>query len=189
MAATWDSMFLALAPAFGTAARRNYVFHSIVGLSGYDPVDTSRPHPPEAPIVTTQCTPSSVAPATGYQALSKLTGGLRFPTCGLNYTAMFQAMARGVIDKATLPCDYAFPEDPVGGRIDPSTALVRYESGAAAKEFGPVPDVGACAADKFYIDKADNDRIKLCPDACNLVQDDAAGKVKVLFSCFPKDVQ
>lgn len=186
MAALYDNTLIANAPQFGTVEKRNYVFHSIVGLAGYDPIDTSKPHPPEAPLVQAKCSPGSEQPGIGYQALSKLTGGLRFPTCGLNYTTMFQTMARGVIDKATLTCDYAFPANPPGAKIDPETAVVRYTSGAVQKDFPQAANLSACQSGQFYIE---GDRIKLCPDTCNLVQGDPNAKVKVLFSCFPKDVQ
>lgn len=190
MAVTFENYFLANYPAFGTQSKRNYMFHSIIGLSGYDPIDTSRPYPPNVDIATTKCEPGSEAVATGYQALSRRTSGLRFPTCGLNYTSMFKTMAQAVIDRATIECEYAFPSNPPGGaKIDPSTAVVRYTSGATVKDFGQAPSAAACQPNQFYIDTADNNRIKLCPDTCNLVQGDADAKVTVLFSCFPKDVQ
>lgn len=186
MAGTWENYFLAHYPAFGTTTKRNYMFHSIIGLSGFNPIDTSLPHPPEASIVTTKCDPGSVAPATGYQALSRLSKGLRFPTCGLNYTSMFQTMARAVIDRATIECDYAFPKDPPNAKIDPSTAVVRYTSGPSSQDFTQAANIAACQPNQFYVE---GDRIKLCPDTCNLVQGDENAKVKVLFSCFPKEVQ
>jgi hypothetical protein len=191
MASAWDSYLVAHAPdQFGTAAHRNYLFNSIVGVANYDQVDTSKPYPPTAPLNVAQCTPSSQWPGLGYQALSVLTGGLRFPTCGLNYTSMFQSMARGVIDKATIACDYGIPADPPGGKIDPSTALVRYTSGTKQTDFSQVASLAACGSNNFYIDTSVTpNRIKLCADACSAVQADAAAKVKVIYSCFPKDVQ
>ena len=78
------------------------------------------------------------------------------------------------------------PANPPGAKIDPETAVVRYTSGAVQKDFPQAANLSACQSGQFYIE---GDRIKLCPDTCNLVQGDPNAKVKVLFSCFPKDVQ
>jgi hypothetical protein len=181
---TFDSVLFGLSPQFGNASRRNYVWHSIVALAPFDSNDLTKPHPPSAPIVVNQCSPGSEAPATGYQALSKLTGGLRYPTCGLNFTTIFQAMAQDVIDSSVLACDYAIPANPSGGTIDPATAVVRYTSGATVTDFEQIPNATTCAPDKFYIE---GDRIRLCPDSCLKVQNDPVAAVKILFGCLPKN--
>ncbi|HTN90500.1 MAG TPA: hypothetical protein VL242_42800 [Sorangium sp.] len=59
----------------GTLARW-HLFHSIVGLhENTTPTDACVP---DADVVESTCG-TAVAPGTGYQALSKKTGGLRFP--------------------------------------------------------------------------------------------------------------
>lgn len=181
-ARTFESALYALSPQFGSAARRNYVWHSIIGLAPFDPSDLTRPHPADAPVVTETCTPSSESPATGYQALSKETGGLRFPTCGGDFTSIFQAMAKDVIAKSVLPCDYVLPKAETGA-IDKSTAVVRYTSGANVTDFVQVPNQAGCGPNKFYIE---GERIKLCGDACVAVQNDATAQVKILFGCLPR---
>ena len=183
-AETFDSALLALSQQFGTAARRNYVWHSIIGVAPFDSGDLTKPHPPDAPIVTEKCGADAIAPATGYQALSKLTGGLRYPTCGHDYTTIFKAMAKDVIDSSILACDYAMPPSPAEGKIDPATAVVRYTSGAAVTDFGRVADATTCGPDKFYIE---GDRIKLCADACSKIRNDIAAEVKILFNCLPRE--
>lgn len=183
---TFDSALFGLSPQFGNPARRNYVWHSIIGIAPFDTGDLTKPHPPSSDIVLDKCGTGNdaVAPGGGYQALSKLTGGLRYPTCGLDYTTIFQAMAQDVIDNSILACDYAMPANPAGGTIDPDTAVVRYTSGAVATDFERVGDLAACSANKFYIE---GERIKLCPDACLDVQTDPAAQVKILFGCLPKE--
>ena len=181
LAQTFETALFALDPVqFGNTSRRNYTWHSIVGVAPFDASDTSKPYPPSAALVSKTCTPSAVAPGLGYQALSQLTGGLRYPTCGLDYTTIFKAMAKGVIDNAVLACEYSLPPNPAGGTIDPETAVVRYTSGTTVTDFERVDDESQCAPGKFFL--ADK-RIKLCADTCKTVQDDAAAQVKILFGC------
>lgn len=181
----WDTELLKLSPEqFGTAAKRNYVFHSIVATADKDPNNKALAYQPNDPISTSNCSPGSSGPGTGYQALSKKTGGLRYPTCGVNYTTVFQEMAKGVIDGARLSCEYAMPAPPPGEQIDPATAVARYTSGSGAtKDFDQVASADQCAADKFYIE---GDRIKLCPATCDAVQADTKANVKLLFACKAK---
>ena len=181
----WDAELLKLSPEqFGTAQKRNYVFHSIIGIADFDSANKALPHQPTAPLTASKCTTGSVAPGTGYQALSTKTGGLRYPTCDLNYTTVFQAMAQGVIDGARVACEYGMPAAPPGEQIDPSTAVARYTSGAGAtRDFGQVASADQCAPDKFYIE---GDRIKLCPATCDAVQADTKANVKLLFGCKAK---
>ncbi len=182
-AAAFDADLLALAPTqFGTAAKRNYVYHSIIALAPFSAADLTLPHPPASPIVTNNCGAGSAALSTGHQALSKLTGGLRYPTCGLNYTTVFKEMAKGVIDGAKVACEFPVPPAPAGQTLDLTTVVPRYTpgGGGAPKDFQQVPNVGACAADKFYI--ADG-KIKLCPATCDAVQADPKAAIKVLFGC------
>jgi hypothetical protein len=181
-AGTLESALYGLSSQFGSVARRNFIWHSIIGLAPFDANDLTKPHPDTSPIVTAKCTPDSVAPATGYQALSKRTGGLRYPTCGRDYTTIFRAMANDVIGKSVLPCAYLVPK-PASGAIDPATAIVRYTSGTAVTDFEQVPNIAACGPNKFFIE---GDRIKLCGDSCGTVQGDPAAQVKILFGCLPK---
>jgi hypothetical protein len=185
-AATFDSTILALSPAqFGTAAKRNYMWHSIIALKEFDTADKTKAHPSTAPIVTDVCTPGAQQPATGHQAMSKLTGGLRYPTCGLDYTTIFKAMATGIIDGAKVACEFPVPPAPAGQTLDLTTVVPHYTpgTGAAAVDFGQVANAGACAANKFYIEK---NTIKLCPATCDAVQADPKAAIKVLFGCAPK---
>jgi hypothetical protein len=182
----WDAELLKLSPEqFGTAQKRNYVFHSIIGIADFDSANKALPHQPTSPLTAGKCPNGSVAPGTGYQALSIKTGGLRYPTCDLNYTTVFQEMAKGVIEGAKVSCEYAMPAAPPGEQLDPATAVARYTSGTGAtKDFGQVASADQCAPDKFYIE---GDRIKLCPAACDVVQNDAKANVKLLFACKAKE--
>jgi hypothetical protein len=178
----FETALFSLSPQFGTPGRRNYVWHSIVAVAPFDANDTTKPHPPGAPIVTQKCSTTAPAPGLGHQALSRATGGLRFPTCEADFTPIFKAMAEDAIERTVIACDYAMPKAPKGGRIDPATAVVRYTSGGVVTDFAQVADAASCGPNKFYIE---GDRIKLCNDACNVVQADPSADVKILFGCRP----
>lgn len=187
VATDFEEMLFGLDPAvFGDATAPNYVFHSIVGLHENEPATDA--YAPDAAVVEEMCG-TAVAPGTGYQTLSKRTGGLRFPLCETSsYDMVFQAIAEGVITGAVVACDFEVPDSPPGEVIDLSTVVVQYTPGDGSdpQSFKQVASVQACAPGSFYIA---NGMISLCPDACQLVQDDAAAAVDVLYGCDPEAAQ
>jgi hypothetical protein len=181
----FDTDLLALSPAnFGTKDARNYKFYSIVAMKYNDPA--TKPWEPADPITTAEC-PTAANPGTGHQALSVLTGALRFPLCDTtSYDVVFQAIADGVVSGAQVACDFAIPAPPEGTTVDLNSVIVDYTPGDMSpnKQFKQVADAAACAADAFYIDK-DANKIILCPDTCGILKNDSAAKVAVLFACDP----
>ncbi|MGK4002663.1 hypothetical protein WMF31_08570 [Sorangium sp. So ce1036] len=184
VAARVEEMLLGLEPrVFGDASAPNYIFHSIVGLSENSPATDA--YPPEGDTVLGTCG-TAVAPGTGYQALSRRSGGLRFPLCETSsYDVVFQAIAEGVITGAVVDCEFEVPDSPPGEIIDLATVVVQYTpgDGSEARSFKQVAGVDACEAGSFYIE---SDTIKLCPDACQTVQADAGAQVDVLYGCDPE---
>ncbi len=194
VAGQFDTALLGLSPAqFGTAAERNYQWYSIVALQDFNPTGnggqpTTDAWPPTDPVTSDRCTPGSAGPGTGYQGLSVLTGGLRYPTCwadrpGGTFDVIFQKIAEGVIAGAQVACEFDVPEPPMGEEIDFETVKVEYtpSDGSPAQTFDPVPDVTQCAPGKFYIEN--EQKIFLCPDTCTTVQADDAAKIGILFGC------
>jgi hypothetical protein len=177
--ASFDAKLLALTPAmFGTATKRDYVFHSIAGFKANTPA--TQAWAPTDPIQTTKCA-SAYNTGVGYQELSQLTGGLRFPVCETSsYDVVFQAVAAGVVDGAKAQCEYAVPELPIGKEL--AQIYVEYTpgNGGAVQKFTKVGSAGACSSAAFYLEGGS---IKLCPAACSGVQADDKAKVKVVFSC------
>src|SRR5690606_38125698 len=116
----WDLDVMALGPQhFGTdPMNRNYSFWSIVALSPFNPTASKpygSPYPPAAavePISAGERTPGAEEPGTGCRRLSLPPGGYRHPTCGLDYTEIFQLMAQGVIQGAQVPCEFDIPDPP-----------------------------------------------------------------------------
>jgi len=179
----WDAALLAMDPAmFGTIDNRNYRFYSIVAMGYNDP--PSKPWEPTDPVIATKC-PTAAGPGTGYQGLSNLTGGLKFPLCDTSsYDAVFQGIAEGVVAGAQVACDFLIPDPPMGETVDLNSVVVDYTpgDGSAPQQFKQVADASVCAAGMFYIDKAAN-TIHLCPDTCGVVKQDDAAKISVRFAC------
>lgn len=181
----FDAALLALDPAqFGDATKRNYVWHSIIGVAENDPPTAA--YLPADPIIDTKCSlggTASPGPGTGYQALSVKTGGLRFPICqNASFDVVFQEIAKGVIEGAQVACDFPLPKPPEGQMLDLNTVVVEYTVGGVGTptKFKQVKNAGECVADSFYIE---SETIKLCPDACSVVQKDDKAKLAILFGC------
>jgi len=182
----FDADLLAKDPAqFGNANKRNYVWHSILGLKENNPATT--PYLPAAPVITEVCA-GSPGPGTAYQFLSKTTGGLRFPICeNASFDVVFQEIAKGVIEGSNVSCEFAVPTPPDGQMLDLSTVQVEYtpEGMGMPQIFKQVKQYSECVDNAFYIS---NDVIKLCPTSCDAVQKDLKAKIDVLYGCKP-DVQ
>lgn len=181
-AAAFDTALLALDPLqFGTATERNYIWYSIVGLLG-NPASADHSYPPTDPIVTGSC-PTGQNPGMGYQALSQLTGGLRFPVCeGSGFDAVFQEIAQGVIEGAKVACEFPIPDPPSGKELDLATITVEYTPGGGStpQKLTQVPSLAQCTPNAFYLEA---DLIKLCPDACTSIQADDKAAIEILALC------
>ncbi len=182
-AAKFDAALLKLMPAkFGTADKRNYIFHSIIGLKAHTPAGT--PWLPTEAVQTATCGTGAVGPAAEYQKLSILTGGLRFPICDNNgFDVVFQTIAKGVVEGSKISCSFPIPTPPPGQIIEPSTIVVNYTPGAggAGTSYKQVASLAACTPDSFYIEQ--NSTITLCPAVCENVQADNKAKIGILYGC------
>ncbi len=180
-AAAFDADLLALDPLqFGDAQKRNYQHYSIVAMAYNNP--PTKPYEPADPILVAEC-PTAANPGTGYQALSVLTGALRFPLCDTtSYDVVFQAIAQGVIEGAKVACEFPIPDPPMGEEIDLATVVVQYTPAGmgAVTSFAQVTGAAQCVANAFYLDAG---LIHLCPETCALVQGDAKAQINVLFAC------
>lgn len=192
VAASFDLALRNMSPTqFGDPdGGRNYVYHSIVALAdfaGDAGADAGDPkmHPPTAPVITAMCSPGAQEPATGSQALSVLTGGLRYPTCTLSYTAIFQEMAKGVVQSSGVSCDFLVPQPPPGDTLDLNSLAVQYKPGGtgAVQEFSRAADLASCAANQFWLEGGANGTVHLCPSTCNTVKADLAASVSVVSGC------
>ena len=165
---------------FGTAAKPNIVWHSIVGMKANNPA--TKAWGPTDPVQTAICSTAYDAGQI-YQRLSILTGGLRFPICQFgSFDAVFNAVAAGVIDGAKVACDFPVPSAPPGQEIDPSSIIVEYTPMGAGtpQSYKQVKSAAECTANSFYIQ---NSRVYICPMSCATIQADSKAKVNVSFDC------
>jgi hypothetical protein len=166
---------------FGTVAERNYRYYAIVGVAP-NPAGPTQPYAPTDPITMADC-PSAVNTGPGHQGLAILTGGLRFPVCdGTGYDVVFQEIAAGVIEGAKIVCEFPMPDPPAGKELDPATITIEYTASATGDltKFKQVADASKCEPNAFYID---GDTLKLCDDACSLVQADNQAEIDILALC------
>ncbi|MBK7581762.1 MAG: hypothetical protein IPI67_16330 [Myxococcales bacterium] len=191
----FDADILGIDPVqFGTPQNRNYVWHSLTGVVK-NSASTTGEYQPTDPIVpyASKCS-TAVNAGTGSQALSILTGGLRYPVCeGLGFDVVFKKIAEGVIKGAKIQCDFPMPAPPAGKELDPKTVQIEYtpSKGGSTEKFTQVADASACKPGAFYIqlgtdggaDGGVADRLVLCPDACNKVQGDDAANIEILALC------
>ncbi len=180
----FESQLLAKTPKmFGTVAKPNFVWHSIVGLKENSP--PSKAWGPGDPLQTQKCSNGGGAVNNGqiYQKLSIATGGLRFPICEhSSFDAVFNNVAMGVIAGAKVACDFPLPMAPPPEKLDPDSVILEYTpmGTGAVQTFRQVKGAAQCAADAFYVQ---GDRIYICPMACDLIQGDTKAKVDVSFDC------
>jgi hypothetical protein len=143
--------------------------------------EPTEPWFPHEPVVDALCD-TGAASGAPYQALSIITDALRYPVCeGRGFDALFQVLARNVIEVAKADCVFDVPEAPVGQGIDLLSVSVEYRSGSGSStRFERVAAATACDAGSFVI--AD-DHIELCPEACAIVEADRSAEVNVHYAC------
>lgn len=169
---------------FGTDVDRpEFVFHSIVGVAEREPAGTA--YAPEEPIVRERCAKNGRPVASSgpeYQALSRVTGGLRYPLCALDdYAAIFEGIARDGVRLSGLACSLPLPPAPAGKILD--TRRIELSSATSGEGGAPLERVESpsdCSANAFYVD---GNQIELCPGLCDALADARDTTVSVEFDC------
>jgi hypothetical protein len=170
--AAFDNALLAKAPAgmFGTKAKRNYIFHSIV----------SKPF--AAAVPSTAICNGAAGQSVHYQNLSVLTGGIIDEVCKTDYSAVLNNIAKGITDK--LGCEVGYPSS---AEADPTKVAVTFTpKGGAAQTLTQVTDVSKCGSVAnawYYDDPAKPTKIVLCPSMCGTANASTDGKLEALVGC------
>jgi hypothetical protein len=196
----FDKALLKLAPEqFGTKDKRNYAFYSIVGMMekpeavdddtglSIDPNGTVTDlFSPGEGIVSDVCS-SAVNSGMGYQWLSKMTGGLRFPVCqAASFDVVFEKIALSIDSIASVVCVLDMPVNGVEGQVDVTTVQVEIETiDGELQTLHSVSDQSACSAaiNEFYYDKNAN-TVVLCPDTC-IESKSVSKEIKITAGCIP----
>jgi hypothetical protein len=201
IAVEWDKALLKLAPEqFGTKDKRNYVFFSVNGLlekpAALDD-DTNLPIDPNGKsddfftpaegVVDDVCS-TAVEAGQGYQWLSKITGGLRFPVCqAAEFDVVFEKIAASIDSITSTVCDVEVPDVGTDGVVDVTTVSIEVEYGdGSVSKLKKVFNAAACsgASDEFYVDKV-NSTVVLCPETC-IDAKSIAKQVKLTAGCIPR---
>ncbi len=183
-AATFDRMLLNLSPEqFGSEEQRNYVWHSIIGMQ--ENTDPSAAWEPDAPVQTGTCSPGSEGPGTAYQALSKLTGGLRYPICrNDDFDDIFRNIATRIVDGSDLRCSFNLLNQ---GEFDIRLANVYYHPSGGNSTAVPLYralNEDDCNDRRWLPDDIDNPtQIILCPEACEAIQSDPEATIGMEIGC------
>jgi hypothetical protein len=158
----------------------HYQFFSIIGIAVHG--DQPQPVFPTEPLDPMTCN-TAPTPGLSYQALSIATDGLRYPVCeGRSFDAVFQVLAQSVIQTAKAECTFELPEVQAPQVLDlPSVNLeVRRTPDAEPQNFDQVSRRSDCQdAHSFFI----QDRIELCPQACQWLQRAPEPAVEILYAC------
>lgn len=171
---------------FGTATRRNYRVHSIVGM--VKNAANNGAWPPSAPLQTERCGSDVDAPGQAHQSLSILTGGLRFPICEHeNFDVVFHALAADAIQSAELSCEWKIPSPPSGESFDSGRVNLEYfpAGGSAGTTIPKVAAPSDCGAGGgwYYDDEAHPSKLLACPATCQTLESDAMGALNIAFGC------
>lgn len=173
-AATFDQQLRGLSTVhFGTAADRNYTWHSIIGLANNAPA--TNPWLPAAPIQQAVCGAHTENAGTQYQILSRMTGGLRFPICQTgSFDVVFKKIADHVVQQMPLACSIQIPGGADGGTVNLS---YRPNGTGAPVPLARVPNAGACGpAGGYYVE---GNVVHLCPATCTSVQADFGAAIDI----------
>jgi hypothetical protein len=201
IAIEWDKALMKLSPEqFGTKDKRNYVFFSVNGLlekPGALDDDTGLPIDPNGKsddfftpsegVVDDVCS-TAVEAGQGYQWLSKITGGLRFPVCqAAEFDMVFEKLASSIDSITSTMCTVEIPTGGSEGAIDISTLQIDVIDGNGnLKKMHAVGGSAFCtgASDEFYYDIETN-IVSLCPNACSEAKS-TAKNIKITAGCIPE---
>ena len=174
-----------LTPAgmFGTAARPKWVMHSIV------PVDKQYgPSDPLTPLNQVCNDNGNTGETSGveYQKLSKLTGGLRFPSCNTDYSPVFKEIAATIVP---LACTFLL-ESTTLGTPDPKKTNVTVDLGdGSGPKVIPKDDTAPCEAGaEGWQFTYNNGAVRLCGSLCSKIQNSENAKVSVTLGCDTQQV-
>lgn len=171
-AESFDQQLLAKTPAgmFGTAEKRQYIFHSIVSM------------PSGATAPSSGVCPTAAGTSLEYQKISLLTGGLIDEVCKTDYSAVLGNLAKGINER--LGCELTYP---TAQAADPKKVVVSFETqNGTTKHLTQVTDASKCGLVDdgwYYDDAAKPTKILLCPTMCATATQTPGASIEALVGC------
>ncbi|MCA9626913.1 MAG: hypothetical protein KC766_04585 [Myxococcales bacterium] len=140
---------------------------------------------------TGSCSNAFACASTGtvYTELTNYSGTTPGDLCvgQSNFSGVFSALAKAVVDGTQLDCQWEIPAPPPGQEFDSKKVNVKYtpSGGGGAQEIYYVPSAADCGAQGgWYYDNPQNPtKILVCPDTCDQLSGDLNGKVDIAFGC------
>jgi len=124
-----------------------------------------------------------------YLDLADATGGVKLPICATDWSGLFTQLQAAVVATATLPCDFAIPDAPLGTKVDTSMVSVFFTPAGGASESLPlVQDEASCSSNTawYFDDPLNPTRMLLCPATCDATKQSA--KLNIAFGCEPPTI-
>jgi hypothetical protein len=122
-----------------------------------------------------------------YEELITRTNGVAGDLCLQDFQPVFDSLAEQIVANAgaEIVCEWEVPVAVDGQTF--STELVevtRTSTGGAVAELNQVRGEADCVPGAWHFDDPTNpSRILACPETCEAMQDDAEGKINVVFGC------
>lgn len=174
---TWATTQAAPFGVFGTPQARKYIFCAIIGMDPANPTLTCNTSGTEGGT-------AAVAPGLEYQKLAALTGGITRSICESDWSAIFNAIAAGIVN--TLSCEYVVPPPSEGGTIDPNRVNVVFTpTGGAPEDILQDNPANTTCVDGWKWN-GDHTRVELCGPTCDKVKADKTAKIDLTFGCKTK---
>lgn len=130
--------------------------------------------------------PSAAKQGSVYQQLVQQTTGVAGDLCTQNFKPVFDQLAAGVVASSKLSCGWKIPAAPPGENFDKQKVNVMFTAGGGQQTtFGKVASAADCGPNGgwHYDNEQNPNMVLVCPDTCNAIQSDSAGKIDVQFGC------
>jgi hypothetical protein len=131
--------------------------------------------------------PEAARVGSVYEELITRTGGVKGDLCLQDFQPVFDSLAEQIVANAgaEIVCEWEVPVAVDGQTF--STSLVevtRTSTGGVVTELSQVAGEADCAPGAWHFDDPTNpSRILACAETCEAMQDDAEGKIDVVFGC------
>lgn len=104
-------------------------------------------------------------------------------TTSTDFATDLDAALQKISRSKVLACDYDVPTNPDGGGVDRSKVNVTFTPGAGKPETIELDDTTSCDQANGWQYSEDGSKIELCGDACDRVQADPEGEVRIQLGC------